>query len=207
MTVDQFIHNNRKINEGKDLPPQYLANLYAAVRSCEIKACEENIAMHEDSSPPSIWRWKYVTQRLKGSVRASQRFLSSQRYHPLASLHISPLTILVCPSIVPLSMHVFPPSNPHHHLSPSCHSYSHLMGSVCRDALFTSSRPCSPMHQTLSPPYLPQTRLDAPRQGRRHPADCNLFRASQCPAQRHDHKRHRTRRHECRPRSSPPSLA
>lgn len=109
--------------------------------------------MHEDSSPPSIWRWKYVTQRLKGSVRASQPSLSSQRYHPLASLHICPLTFLVCPSIVPLSRHVFPPCNPHHHQSPSCHSYSRLMGSVCRDALFTSSRPCSPMHQTLSPPY------------------------------------------------------
>ena len=48
MTLEQFLHNNRKINEGNDLPPPFLGALYRAIRESEIKAYDA-----PSTTPPS----------------------------------------------------------------------------------------------------------------------------------------------------------
>ncbi|KAL1515015.1 hypothetical protein AB1Y20_004083 [Prymnesium parvum] len=68
MTLEQFVHNNRKINEGADLPPAFLAALYFEVQRREIKACED---AHTSPRPPTVWRWRYLQQRRDAAAAAA----------------------------------------------------------------------------------------------------------------------------------------
>ena len=45
MTLEQFISNNRGINDGKNLPQPYLERVYAAIQTEEIKMSEEEVKL------------------------------------------------------------------------------------------------------------------------------------------------------------------
>ena len=87
MTADQFIENNRRINEGADLPSSYLATLYAAVQQREIKAHDlppptaPSARPHAAPPPsppltPSFSRVHYLQQRRKRALASPLSFVS-----------------------------------------------------------------------------------------------------------------------------------
>ncbi|CAI9292233.1 unnamed protein product [Lactuca saligna] len=47
MSVDDFIKNNRGIDDGKDLPPEYLKSLYERISKNEIKMKEDDLALQK----------------------------------------------------------------------------------------------------------------------------------------------------------------
>ncbi|CAI0400986.1 unnamed protein product [Linum tenue] len=47
MSADDFIRNNRGIDDGKDLPEEYLRSLYARISTNEIKMKEDNFDAHQ----------------------------------------------------------------------------------------------------------------------------------------------------------------
>ena len=52
MSLEAFMRNNRRINNGADLPAAYLAQVYAAVHAAEIKAHEETATVSAQSQAP-----------------------------------------------------------------------------------------------------------------------------------------------------------
>jgi len=48
MNKDQFIHNNRGINGGKDLPPEFLEDLYQRIVEEEIKMQDESTTTYSN---------------------------------------------------------------------------------------------------------------------------------------------------------------
>ena len=49
MTIDQFVSNNRGINNGGDLPRPFLERIYESIKSNEIKMSDEEIQMSRES--------------------------------------------------------------------------------------------------------------------------------------------------------------
>ena len=82
MSLEQFVDNNRGINGGHDLPPQYLAALYASVAAQEIVPPAEDDAADakadadgaDGGGPPSPHRLRYLRLRrsLEGEGEASE---------------------------------------------------------------------------------------------------------------------------------------
>lgn len=50
MSADDFIRNNRGIDDGKDLPEEYLRSLYERISRNEIKMKEEDLAPQQIQS-------------------------------------------------------------------------------------------------------------------------------------------------------------
>lgn len=50
MSVDDFIRNNRGIDDGKDLPAEYLKSLYERISKNEIKMKEDDLALKQRQS-------------------------------------------------------------------------------------------------------------------------------------------------------------
>ena len=50
MSPDDFIRNNRGIDDGKDLPPEYLKSLYERISKNEIKMKEDDLALKQTQS-------------------------------------------------------------------------------------------------------------------------------------------------------------
>ena len=82
MSLEQFVDNNRGINGGHDLPPQYLAALYASVAAQEIVPPAEDDAADakadadgaDGGGPPSPHRLRYLRLRrsLEGEGEAGE---------------------------------------------------------------------------------------------------------------------------------------
>ncbi|XP_024985305.1 brefeldin A-inhibited guanine nucleotide-exchange protein 2-like [Cynara cardunculus var. scolymus] len=53
MSADDFIRNNRGIDDGKDLPAEYLRSLYARISKNEIKMKEDDLALQQRQSANS----------------------------------------------------------------------------------------------------------------------------------------------------------
>lgn len=51
MTIDQFVSNNRGINDSKDLPRPFLERLYNTIQQNEIKMSDEEIMLRYTISP------------------------------------------------------------------------------------------------------------------------------------------------------------
>ena len=50
MSADDFIRNNRRINNGKDLPEEYLRALFERIAKDEIKMKEDDFALQQGQS-------------------------------------------------------------------------------------------------------------------------------------------------------------
>jgi len=50
MSADDFIRNNRGIDDGKDLPEEYLRSLFERISRNEIKMKEDNLALQQKQS-------------------------------------------------------------------------------------------------------------------------------------------------------------
>lgn len=50
MSADDFIRNNRGIDDGKDLPEDYLRSLYERISRNEIKMKDDNLALQQKQS-------------------------------------------------------------------------------------------------------------------------------------------------------------
>jgi brefeldin A-inhibited guanine nucleotide-exchange protein len=50
MSADDFIRNNRGIDDGKDLPEEYLRSLYERISRNEIKMKEDDLALQQKQS-------------------------------------------------------------------------------------------------------------------------------------------------------------
>lgn len=50
MSADDFIRNNRGIDDGKDLPEEYLRSLYDRISRNEIKMKEDNLSIQQTQS-------------------------------------------------------------------------------------------------------------------------------------------------------------
>lgn len=50
MSADDFLRNNRGIDDGKDLPEDYLRSLYERISRNEIKMKDDNLALQQKQS-------------------------------------------------------------------------------------------------------------------------------------------------------------
>lgn len=50
MSADDFIRNNRGIDDGKDLPEEYLRSLFERISRNEIKMKDDNLALQQKQS-------------------------------------------------------------------------------------------------------------------------------------------------------------
>lgn len=50
MSADDFIRNNRGVDDGKDLPEEYLRSLFERISRNEIKMKEDNLALQQKQS-------------------------------------------------------------------------------------------------------------------------------------------------------------
>lgn len=50
MSADDFIRNNRGIDDGKDLPEQYMRSLYERITRNEIKMKDDDLAVQQKQS-------------------------------------------------------------------------------------------------------------------------------------------------------------
>ena len=50
MSADDFIRNNRGIDDGKDLPEEYLRSLFERISRIEIKMKEDDLALQQKQS-------------------------------------------------------------------------------------------------------------------------------------------------------------
>lgn len=72
MTIEEFIRNNRGINDGKDLPREYLTDLYINLRDNEIQMRQEVGDIGADSSAgATMVQWDGVLKRSQNVVGAS----------------------------------------------------------------------------------------------------------------------------------------
>lgn len=53
MSADDFIRNNRGIDDGKDLPEEYLRSLFERISRNEIKMKEDDLALQQQQSTNS----------------------------------------------------------------------------------------------------------------------------------------------------------
>ena len=77
MTLDQFVSNNRGINDGKDLPRPFLERIYASISSDEIKMSDEQLQLTSDA-------WRALGRDAGGAAEAAddgavRGLLSSRR--------------------------------------------------------------------------------------------------------------------------------
>jgi brefeldin A-inhibited guanine nucleotide-exchange protein len=63
MTPDDFIKNNRGIDEGKDLPPEFLQNIFDEIKQNEIKLKDENVDVKIEEGATS----KHQTKSVRGA--------------------------------------------------------------------------------------------------------------------------------------------
>lgn len=50
MSANDFIRNNRGVDDGKDLPEEYLRSLYARISKNEIKMKDDNLSIQQKQS-------------------------------------------------------------------------------------------------------------------------------------------------------------
>lgn len=70
MTLEEFIRNNRGINDNKDLPIEYLTELYNEIRDNEIKM-QHDVAELATDSNTAVLQWDGVLKRSQNVVGAS----------------------------------------------------------------------------------------------------------------------------------------
>eukprot|EP00929_Paragymnodinium_shiwhaense_P105158 TRINITY_DN70072_c0_g1_i1.p1 TRINITY_DN70072_c0_g1~~TRINITY_DN70072_c0_g1_i1.p1 ORF type:complete len:1596 (-),score=442.89 TRINITY_DN70072_c0_g1_i1:249-5036(-) len=80
MTVEEFIRNNRKIDDGKDLPPFFLTDIYEAIRDDEIRLHGESV---EGTKEPVMddFFWEGILRKSEciDEFSATERALLSER--------------------------------------------------------------------------------------------------------------------------------
>ena len=69
MTLDQFVRNNRQINDGEDIPRELLEHVYEQIASCEIKMQSEttSVSSEDAGSADSASASRLVTCKLEGA--------------------------------------------------------------------------------------------------------------------------------------------
>lgn len=74
MTVKEFIHNNRGINDKQDFPPAFLEDLYNRIVFDEIKMGDGNTLMYPDAVKKGIFATnsRCYTNGRRGSLGISQ---------------------------------------------------------------------------------------------------------------------------------------
>ena len=81
MTCEEFIRNNRGINDGADLPQPFLRELYASISSNEICISAEQQAHGAQLASPVLW-----TDLAQQAASPRGRFLAAEGA-PCCSLH------------------------------------------------------------------------------------------------------------------------
>ena len=87
MTEEEFIKNNRGINNGKDFDKDVLSNIYKEIKNNEIKMTDDNTPSQQQKQKNSFIKWlKNIIKQIFKKPKVSHRDKTSKRqsYTPLS---------------------------------------------------------------------------------------------------------------------------